>query len=90
MWLYEWKHLTLYHAAKPGSLRPCGSGGKTLLIYHVISTDHEIKGSCDFMGNESIKVSQHLAIFGGHRHCGNGDIKFLICHVFYHVFCHVI
>ena len=22
-----------------------------------------------------------LATFGGHRHCGSGDIMFLICHV---------
>ena len=32
-------------------------------------------------GQEFIKVSCHLAKFGGHRHCGNEDIVILVCHV---------
>ena len=37
-------------------------------------------------GQEPIKVSYHLAKFGGHRHCGNDDIMSLVCHVLeYHV-----
>ena len=26
-------------------------------------------------------ISHTPAKFGGHRHCGSGDIKFLVCHV---------
>ena len=30
---------------------------------------------------EPIKVSCHLAKFGGYRHCGSGDKMMLVCHV---------
>ena len=30
---------------------------------------------------EPVKVSQHPAKFGDHRHSGSGDIMVLICHV---------
>ena len=30
---------------------------------------------------EPIKVSYHLAKFGGHWHSGSGDIIILVCHV---------
>ena len=32
-------------------------------------------------GQELKKVNYHPAKFRGHRHCGSGDIIFLICHV---------
>ena len=40
-----------------------------------------IKGSCDFMGMYPMKASYHSAKFGGHQHCGSGDIVVLVCHV---------
>ena len=43
-----------------------------VLACHVISQDDVIKGSCDCM------VSHHPAKFDGHRHCGSGDIIFLV------------
>ena len=46
-----------------------------LLICHVISQDHVIQGSSDFIGR--IKVSYHPARFGSCR----GDIMIFICHV---------
>ena len=33
-----------YHLAKFGSHRHCGSGDIMILVYHVISQDHKIKG----------------------------------------------
>ena len=30
---------------------------------------------------ESLKVSSHSAKFGGHRHCGSGDIFILVCRI---------
>ena len=52
----------------------------------------EIRFSCDLARprdqnviwlyrREPIKVSYHPAKFGGHRHCGSGDIMILVCHV---------
>ena len=32
-------------------------------------------------GEEPLKVSHHSAKFGGHMHCGNGDIMVLVDHV---------
>ena len=29
-------------------------------------------------GLKLVMVSQHLAIFGGHRNCGCGDIRYLV------------
>ena len=36
--------------AKFGGHRQCSSGDIIVLVFHVISQDHAIKGSCDFMG----------------------------------------
>ena len=46
-----------------------------LLICHVISQDHVIQRSSDFLGR--IKVSYHPARFGSCR----GDIMIFVCHV---------
>ena len=43
-----------------------------------MSQDHVIKGSFDFMGGPPYGKSHYPAKFGGHRHCGNGDIVFLV------------
>ena len=40
----------------------------------MISQDHLIKESCDFMGMSPAK-------FVGYRHCDSGDVMVLVCHV---------
>ena len=47
-----------------------------VLVCHVISQDHMIKGSCDFMGGSPL--IHHPAKFGGHRHCVSGDMMFVV------------
>ena len=51
----------------------------TYLIYHMISKDHIIEGSCDWV--EVLYVYLHLSKFGGQRHCDCGDIVFLTYHI---------
>ena len=59
MWLYGWKSLKVsHHSAKFCAQRDCGSGDM-VLIDHLISQDHVIKGSCDFMG-ETPHGKSHL------------------------------
>ena len=38
-----------YHPAKFGGYRHCTSGDRIILVYHMISHDHMIKESWDFM-----------------------------------------
>ena len=38
------------HLSKFGGPRPYGSGDITVLVCHMISKDHMIQGSCDFIG----------------------------------------
>ena len=40
--------------ARFGGRRYCGSKDIMLLVCHVISQHHVIKGSCDFMGEGSV------------------------------------
>ena len=47
-----------------------------VLVFHVISQDQMVKGSC-----EPIKVSYHPAKFCGHSHSGSAVIMILVCHV---------
>ena len=49
------------------------------LICHVMSQDHMIKRSCDFMGRSPQGKSPPCQV-SGHRHYGNGGM-FFICHV---------
>ena len=51
-----------------------------VLVSHVISQDHVIKGSCIFIAR-SPKVSYHSVRSGDHRHSDSGDIKVFVCHV---------
>ena len=52
-----------------------------ILVCHVISQHHMIKGSCDFKMYDPIKVGYHPSKFGGHRHSGRGDIVVSFCHM---------
>ena len=39
-----------YHPPRFGGLKPSDSGDIAVLVCHVISQDHVIKESCDFIG----------------------------------------
>ena len=45
-----------------------------VLVCHVISQDHVIKGSCDFYRWEPLMISHHPAKFGGLRQGGSEDV----------------
>ena len=64
--------------ARFGSHRNCGSGDIILLVCHVISQDHMIKGSCVLICRSPLRK---VIKFGGYKHCGDGDFMFFICHV---------
>ena len=65
--------------AKLGGQRHRGSGDIMVLVRRVISQDHVIQGSYEFMGGTP-HVKSTPSKFGGHRHCGSGDM-FSVCHV---------
>ena len=57
-----------------------------LLICHVISQDHVIKESSDFISRSpsfisKSSVSYHPAKYGCYRHSGRGDIMVFVCHM---------
>ena len=53
-----------------------------LLVCNVISQDHVIILSCDFMGETPTPMVSHTpAKFSSNRHHGTGDIMILICHI---------
>ena len=49
-----------------------------ILVFHLISQDHTIKGPCDFMVGGSLMVSHQPTKFLGNTHCDNGDMMFLV------------
>ena len=52
--IYEWNPLTVsHHFAIFGGHWSSASGEIAFLICHMSSQDHMIKGSCDFMGENS-------------------------------------
>ena len=51
------------------------------LIYHVISQDSLIQGSCKIYVWELLAVFCHLDKFGDHRHYDSEDIMVLIFHL---------
>ena len=52
-----------------------------LVFCHMTSQDHLIDGSSDLMDGSSSSYITTLTSFGDQRHCGSGDVVFLICHV---------
>ena len=68
-----------YRLARFGDHRHCGSEDIKILVCQVISQDHLIKWSFDFIGRSP--SSYHPAKFCGYRHCGSGDIMVLVCQV---------
>ena len=64
-------------------LTNCGSGDIMVLVCHLTSQYHLIKGSCEFMDGTPPPPHDkpHPVKLDGHRHCGSGDIMDLVCHV---------
>ena len=54
-----------------------------VLVCHVISQDHVIKGLCDFMGRAPSRLSYHPARLCGNRQSGSSDIMIFVCHVIF-------
>ena len=82
MWLYGQESIKVsYHSAKFGGQGPNGGENIVILVCHVISQYHMIKGSCDFKRYDPIKVGYHPSKFGGRRHSERGDIVVSFCHV---------
>ena len=75
--------MVCHHHAKCGGHRYFSSRDVMVLVCHVISKNHLIKVSCDFMDGSAsrLMLSHHPAKFGGHRHCGSGDKMFLVAEV---------
>ena len=48
------------------------------LVCHVISQNHVIIWSFDFMGKRNSRL---FCLFLCHRYCGSGDIMILVCNV---------
>ena len=46
-----------------------------VFVSHMTLQDHAL---FDFT---PLKINHHPTMFGGHRHCGNGDIMLLVCRV---------
>ena len=64
-WPDGWEPLMVsYHPAKFGGNRHFGSEDVMVSICHVISQDHVIQASCDFIGGEPLIVSPHPAKLG--------------------------
>ena len=79
-------HVTLWVGAHQGKSPSC----KVWWPYHSVSGNYndfslprDLEKRRDqsviwFYGLESVKVSHHPDKFGGYRHCGSGDITFLV------------
>ena len=69
--------MAYHYLAKFGDHRYCTSRDM-FLVCHVIKQEHVIKELGDYNDRCSFKVSQHPTKFVGYRHCGIGDIMFLV------------
>ena len=53
-----------------------------------LSRDHsKARPTGQVYGWQLLYVIQHPAKFGGHAHCGSGDIMVLFCHVTWEIWC---
>ena len=55
--------MVYHHSAKFGSHRCCNSRDIMFLVCHLISQDHMIKGSSDFIGRGPLRQAISLASF---------------------------
>ena len=69
---------TVYNPVKFGGHRHSISGDRVVLVGHMISQDHMIRGPCKplDMWLYAYQGKLYLAKFGGYKYCGSGDIKF--------------
>ena len=61
--------------------RFCESGDFMLLICHMNSCEHMLKGLCAFMGGSPLAVSLSHSTFLSHWSSASGEILYLICHM---------
>ena len=73
--LYDF--LVYHHPTKFAGRIHCGGVNITVLVCQVISEDHMMKGSCDFISKDPSRSVK----FGGHRYSDSGDIMIFVCHV---------
>ena len=73
--------MVYYHSTKFGGHRHCSSEDIKVLVCHVISQDHLIKGHLTLWERATLKLSYHPAKFGGHSLSGNRVTVVFICHV---------
>ena len=52
-----------------------------LLICHMNSCEHMLKGLCAFMGGSPLAVSLSHSTFPSHWSSASGEILYLICHM---------
>ena len=79
MWLHGHIHLTISHQpAKFHDHSSCKRGYVRLLVYHVTTHHHVVRGSRESIGGFH---KFQPAMFGGHRPCERGNVMFSICHV---------
>ena len=70
IWLYGQERIKVdYVPAKFGDHRHSDSGDIMVLICHIISQDHLIKGSWDFTGWSPSRLSYQSAKLGDHKNC---------------------
>ena len=66
--LSGWKPLKVsHHPAKFGGHRLCGIRDIMVLVCHMISQDHKIKGLCDSMGiilSRCVTILQRMVVIG--------------------------
>ena len=77
---YGCVHLTISHQlAMFCRHRNCQKGYSSLLICHMNTHEHVVRGSCNSI--IPLTISHQPVMFIGRRSCKRGDIKFSICAV---------
>ena len=66
------------YLTKFGGNRDCGSDDVIVLVFHVISQDHLIKESYDFIVKSLSRLNHHPTKFSGHKLYCSGDIMVLV------------
>ena len=81
-----------YHFAQLSGHSPSGSSDTAAKIFYATLQEHVIKGSGDFMGENSPLYTSALPKIDSHKRCVKGYIIILVCHVIlqdHGIICHV-
>ena len=70
-----------YHFAQLSGHSPSGSSDTAAKIFYATLQEHVIKGSGDFMGENSPLYTSALPKIDSHKRCVKGYIIILVCHV---------